>query len=95
MPAENQWQGRDDSAGQNPYVQLKELQWRDTELCEGKLIKVQKTAADTRFKLFRVVLTKERTDYIVINDLTQQSTRAAEDKSGIRWHVVLFHREDK
>jgi hypothetical protein len=85
----------DDSGGQSAYVQLKDLQWSDTELREGKLIKVQKMAADTRFKLFRVVLTTQRTDYIVTNDMTQQSTETAEEQSGIRWHVEQFHREDK
>ena len=29
------------------------------------------------------------------NDLTQQDTAAAEEKSGIRWTVEQFHREDK
>ena len=85
----------DDSAGQTPYVPIQDLQWSDTELREGKLIKVHKMAADTRFKLFRVVLTTQRTDYIVTNAITQQSTEAAEQQSAIRWHVEQFHRQDK
>ena len=76
-------------------MQLKDLQWSDTDLREGKLIKVHKMAADTRFKLLRVVLTTQRTDYIVTNDITQQSTEAAAAQSGIRWQVEQFHREDK
>jgi hypothetical protein len=85
----------DDSAGQRDYVQLKDLQWSNTELRQGKQIKLHKMAADTRFKLFRVVLTTERTDYILTNDITQQSTEAAAEQSGIRWQVEQFHREDK
>lgn len=85
----------DDSAGQSAYVHIKDLQWSDTELRQGKAIKLHKMAADTRFRLFRVVLTTERTDYIVTNDMTQQSTEAAAAQSGIRWHVEQFHREDK
>jgi hypothetical protein len=85
----------EDSGGQKPYVQIQELQWSDTNLHEGQLIKVHKMAADTRFKLFRVVLTTERTEYMVTNDLTPQSTQTAEEQSGVRWHVEQFHREDK
>src|SRR3982750_3322331 len=37
----------DDSGGQNAYVQIQDLQWSDTELRQGKLIKVHKMAADS------------------------------------------------
>ena len=85
----------DDSGGQNAYVQIKDLQWSEAELARGKEVKVHKMAADTRFKLFRVVLSTERTDYIATNDMAQQDTEATEEKSGIRWTVEQFHREDK
>ena len=85
----------DDSGGQQGYMQLKELQWSEAELIHGKVVKLQKMAKDSRFKLFRVVLSTERTDYIVTNDVAQQDTEAAAEKSGIRWTVEQFHREDK
>ena len=56
---------------------------------------------DTLFKLFNeslrfiVLVSTHRTDYIITNDLTQQDPAAAEAKSGIRWTVEQFHREDK
>ena len=85
----------DDSGGQKAYVQIKDLQWSREELAQGKQVKVHKMAAATYFKLFRVAFSTERTDYIVTNDLTQQTTEAAEEKSGLRWKVEQFHREEK
>src|SRR4051812_32079664 len=58
----------------------------------SRCIRWQQTPA---LNSFRLVLTTERTEYIVTNDLTQQSTQAAADQSSIRWHVEQFHREDK
>jgi hypothetical protein len=85
----------DDSGGQQGYMQLKELQWSEAELVHCKVVKLQKMTKDSRFKLFRVVLSTERTDYIATNDIAQQDTEAAAAKSGIRWTVEQFHRQDK
>jgi hypothetical protein len=49
----------------------------------------------TYFKLLRVLVSTHRTDYIITNDLTQQDTYAAEEKSRICWTVEQFHRQDK
>lgn len=85
----------DDSGGQKKYVRIDQLQWNDTEKAKGKTIKVHKMPMDTYFKLFRVVLSTERTDYVVTNDITQHSTHGAEEKGGIRWTVEQLHREEK
>ena len=85
----------DDSGGQQPYQPVSYLTWSAQEVEQGKLVKVHKMPADTRLKLFRVLVSTHRTDYIVTNDLAQQDTTAAEEKSGIRWTVEQFHRESK
>jgi hypothetical protein len=85
----------DESGGTQPYQPVSYLSWSAQEVQQGKLIKVHKMPADTRFKLFRVLVSTHRTDYIVTNDLSQRDTTAAEEKSGIRWTVEQFHREDK
>jgi hypothetical protein len=85
----------DDSGGQEPYQPVSYLSWSSQDVKEGKLIKVHKMPKDTYFKLFRVLVSPHRTDYIVTNDLTQHDTQAAEAKSGIRWTVEQFHREEK
>ncbi|MEY3270862.1 MAG: hypothetical protein RIS89_966 [Bacteroidota bacterium] len=61
----------------------------------GKVVKVFKMPMDTYFKLFRVLVSTTRTDYLITNDLAQNSTDAAEKESSIRWKVEQLHREEK
>lgn len=63
----------------------------------GKLVKLNKLSARIKVRLFRVLLSTERTDYeyIVTNDLTQADTMAAQEESGHRWKVEQFPREEK
>ena len=46
-------------------------------------------------KLFRLVFSSQRTDYVVTNDLSQDSTDATREESAIRWKIEQFHREAK
>ena len=45
--------------------------------------------------LFRVVLSTQRTDYVVTNDLAQNDTQATQQACGLRWKIEQFHREAK
>lgn len=85
----------DDSGGKENYKQIQECFWTDRDIAEGKLVKVQKMPMDTYFKLFRVLVTTTRTDYIATNDITQQDTETAKEQSSIRWQVEQLHREEK
>ena len=85
----------DDSGGKEPYKQAFETSFTNEEVKSGKLIKVFKMPMDTYFKLFRVLVSTTRTDYIITNDITQNSTEAAEEKSSFRWKVEQLHREEK
>ncbi len=46
-------------------------------------------------KLFRVVVTSRRTEWIVSNDLSQDSVYEAQKARGVRWKIEEFHREAK
>ncbi len=46
-------------------------------------------------KLFRVVLSTKRTDYIVTNNIAESDTQAVQKVCGFRWKVEQFHRETK
>jgi len=59
------------------------------------VIKVKGFPKDYKVKLFRVVLSTQRTDYVVTNDLTQDDTHAAQYACSIRWKIEQFHRETK
>ena len=85
----------DDSFGVEPYKAIAELEWTSAEQQHGKIVKVKKFAQDTRLKLFRVVVSIDRTDYLVTNDLTQSEVSEAQKVSSQRWKIEQFHRELK
>ena len=64
----------DDARGARAYRAIETLDWTNAELLSGKSVKVKKFAQDTYLKLFRVVVSTNRTDFIVTNDLTQSDT---------------------
>jgi hypothetical protein len=60
----------DDSGGENPYRRVDSLEWSYQELKRGKQIKVKKFPKNYKVKLFRVVVSMNRTEWIVTNDLS-------------------------
>ena len=46
-------------------------------------------------KVFRLVLSPKRTDYIATNDMAQDSTQDTQEVCGLRWKIEQFHRETK
>lgn len=85
----------DDSGGSEPYQRVDSLAWTAAEKQHGKLIKIRGFPRDHKVKLFRVVLSPKRTEYVVTNDMTFDSTQAVRKVSGFRWKVEQFHRETK
>jgi DDE superfamily endonuclease len=85
----------DDSGGTQPYQRIDELVWSFEELTHGKLIKVRGFPRDKKVKLFRVTVSTNRTDFVVTNDLTQDSTDVTQEVCGVRWKIEEFHRELK
>jgi hypothetical protein len=85
----------DDSGGAAPYRRVDSLAWSVHERTHGKLVKIKGFPKAHKVKLFRVVLSPQRTDYVVTNDLTQDDTQAAQEACGLRWKIEQFHRETK
>jgi len=85
----------DDSGGQAPYRHVADLDWTAWKRQHGKLIKIKGFPKAHKVKLFRVVLSPQRTDYVVTNDLTQDDTQAVRDAGALRWKIEQFHRETK
>ncbi len=65
----------DDSGGTQPYQRVDTLEWSQPERAQGKIIKIKGFPKDHKVKLFRVVLSPQRTDYIVTNDLLRMPRR--------------------
>jgi hypothetical protein len=85
----------DDSMGEHPYRRVDTLGWSDGELKHGKQIKIKGFPKDYKVKLFRVVVSSDRTEWIVTNDLAQDSAQDTREVRGVRWKIEEFHREIK
>ena len=85
----------DDLGSEQPYRRVDTLAWSEEEHQRGKLIKIKGFPKEHKGKLFRVVLSTQRTDYVVTNDFAQDTTQAVKDACGLRWKIEQFHRETK
>lgn len=85
----------DESGGQRPYQRMDELSWKEHEQQHGKLVHLKDFPKGHRVKLFRLVFSTERTDYVVTNDLAQDDAQVAQDACALRWKIEQFHRESK
>jgi hypothetical protein len=81
----------DDTGGQEEYQQIENLSWEKTELTQGKIIKIKKFPATKKVKLFRVTVSTDRTEFIVTNDISQNSTEVVQQVCKVRWKVEEFH----
>ena len=85
----------DDSGGSQPYGRVDGLEWTEVEQRQGKVIKIKGFPAEHKVKVFRVVLSTQRTDYVVTNEMAQDNVEVVQDVCGFRWKVEQFHRETK
>ncbi|MEL6601753.1 MAG: transposase [Cyanobacteria bacterium J06614_10] len=85
----------DASGGEQPYQRVDSLNWDEAAEERGKVIKLRGFPKDHKVKLFRVVASTRRTDYIVTNDMTQESTGATQEACSHRWRIEQLHREGK
>jgi hypothetical protein len=85
----------DDTEGLSPYQRVDNLVWTDASQKEGKCIKIHKFPKTKKVKLFRVALSTQRTEYIVTNDMEQDSVKSVQEVYGFRWKIEQFHRELK
>ena len=85
----------DDSGGVEPYKRIDQLSWDAVATKEGKTIKIRGFPSGKKVKLFRVIVSTDRTEYVATNDLTQNSTHDTQQVCAVRWKVEQFHRELK
>ena len=53
--------------------------WTEEEPQHGKVIKIKGFPGAYKVKLFRVVLSTQRTDYLVTNNLAQDNTQVVQE----------------
>jgi hypothetical protein len=77
------------------YQRVDTLAWTEEEKACGKNVHVKDFPKGHRLQLFRLVVSKDRTDYIVTNDVTQHSTDDTQRVCAIHWKIEQLHREAK
>jgi hypothetical protein len=77
------------------YKSVESLSWKPTELQSGKTIRIQTFPKFKKVKLFRVIASPNKTEYVASNGLNQSTTRDIQKVCAIRWKVEEFHRELK
>jgi len=85
----------DDTEGKEDYKSVESLSWTPTELQSGKTIKIKTFPKFKKVKLFRVIVSPNKTEYVATNDLTQASTDDVQKVCVFRWKIEEFHRELK
>jgi hypothetical protein len=82
----------DDARGQQPYQRVDTLSWPAADLAHGKRSKSKGVLKAPKAPLCRVVVSPHRTDYVVPNDVAQESTEATPEACGFRWKMEQLHR---
>jgi len=84
-----------DEHNRESYERVDELTWNGQQQEKGQIVKIKGFPKMHRVKLFRLEVSKSRTDWVVTNDLSQHSTEATRSACGLRWKIEQFHRELK
>lgn len=69
------------------------VDWTAVELAHGKLVELTGFPKDRRMRLFLVEVSAHRTDWVVTNCLTQDSTESTQEGGDFRWKNVQLYRE--
>ena len=85
----------DDSGGEQPYQRVDELVWSEEELLHGKRVKLRDFPKNHKVQLFRVVVSSHRTEYVITNDMTQDSAQGARKVCAVRWKIEESYRDLK
>ena len=85
----------DDTGGQEKYQKIELLLWEAQEVSQGKFVKIIAFPQSKKVKLFRVVVSTDKTEYVATNNINQDSTDDVQQECAIRWKIEEFHRELK
>ena len=77
------------------YQSVEDLNWTKCELSSGKIVNINQFPKNHKAKLFQITVSTRRTDFILTNDMDQNSSEDVRDVCAIRWKIEEFHREMK
>jgi DDE superfamily endonuclease len=75
------------------YQQVADLFFDEHELEGGKLVHLHKFPKGHLVRLFRLVLSDQRTDFLITNEVRQQTASEIQQGYTCRWKIDQFHRE--
>ena len=85
----------DETGGAEPHENVENLSWDERDRAHGKIVHLKNFPKGHRVKLFRLVVSTDRTDYIVTGDVDQDSASDTQKVCAVRWKIEQFHREAK
>ena len=85
----------DDSGGEQQYRRVDGLVWSAAELLHGKRVKLRGFPKNHKVQLFRVEVSSHRTEYVVTNDMAQDSAQGARKVCAVRWKIEESYRDLK
>lgn len=85
----------DETNQEQPPCRVDSLFWTEYEQLHGKMIHIKSFPKGHQVKLFRIASSTQRMDFVVTNDLSQNSADVVQQVSNIRWKIEQFHREAK
>ncbi len=77
------------------YQRVDSLAWTREDEASGQVIHLKKMPSGHHVRLFRIVVSTDRTDYLITNDVAQDSLEVTEEVCGFRWKIEQAHREVK
>lgn len=80
---------------EDKHEKITDLPWSDEQLAVGQLVQLKGMPKQIPLKMFSVSVSKNRTDYVVTNDVSQTCSDDTKQICAIRWYVEQFHRELK
>lgn len=81
--------------GEHAYQRIDSLEWTEEEEEKGKPIRLNDFSREHKVRLFRVVALPGKTEYVVTNDMAQNSQEETKKRCKLRWKIEEFHREIK
>lgn len=85
----------DETQGVEAYQRVGDLEWSEQALLDGKRVKLNGFPANHKVQLFWVTVLPGKTEFVVTNDLSWDSSQQARRHCKVRWKIEEFHREIK
>lgn len=83
------------SGGEHPRQRGDKLAWTPQQESQGQEVRLNQWPKTFKVRMFRLVLSTERTEWIVTNDSALQTADDVRQTLAVRWFVEIFHRELK